>query len=54
MSCPKCEPQARSRRWLWWVGLALLVLAAAWLDHSSRQAHAMGQGATGDRAAAAR
>jgi hypothetical protein len=54
MSCPKCEPRARSRRWLWWVGLALLVLAAAWLDRSSRQARAPGQGSARDRSAAVR
>jgi MYXO-CTERM domain-containing protein len=41
MSCSKCEPRARSRRWLWWIGLAVLVAAAAWFDHSSRQARAL-------------
>jgi MYXO-CTERM domain-containing protein len=52
MSCSKCEPQRRSRRWLWWVGLAVLVLAAAWLDRSSRQAHAMDAGGHSDAAMA--
>jgi len=34
MSCPKCEPGARSRRWLWWLGLVLLLPVVAWLDGS--------------------
>ncbi|HTV25735.1 MAG TPA: hypothetical protein VMG12_43865 [Polyangiaceae bacterium] len=34
MSCPKCEPAARSKRWVWWVGAAVLLVAGAWLDRS--------------------
>jgi hypothetical protein len=34
MSCPKCEPAAKSRRWLWWLGLAVLLSMVAWLDAS--------------------
>ena len=40
MSCPKCEPAPRSRRWLWWLGVALLLSGAAYLDHASRTAPA--------------
>jgi hypothetical protein len=34
MSCPKCEPQARSKRWVWWAGVVVLLAAGAWLDRS--------------------
>ena len=34
MSCPKCEPEAKSRRWSWWLGLVLLLSVVAWLDAS--------------------
>jgi hypothetical protein len=32
MSCPKCEPEAKSRRWLWWVGIAVLLLVVGWME----------------------
>jgi hypothetical protein len=36
MSCPKCEPQARSKRRLWWLSAVLLLIGAAYyLDRSS-------------------
>jgi hypothetical protein len=34
MSCPKCEPEAKSRRWLWWVGIVSLVSAVGWYESS--------------------
>jgi hypothetical protein len=34
MSCPKCAPQTRSKRWAWWAGVAVLLAAGAWLDRS--------------------
>jgi hypothetical protein len=34
MNCPKCDPGAQSKRWVWWslVGMALLI--AAWIEHA--------------------
>ncbi len=34
MSCPKCEPDANSKRWLWWVGALLLLSAVGWFESS--------------------
>jgi MYXO-CTERM domain-containing protein len=34
MTCSKCQPESSSRRWSWWVGLALLLVLVAWLDAS--------------------
>jgi hypothetical protein len=41
MSCPKCEPEAKSRRWLWWVGIVSLVCVVGWYE-SARTAAAPG------------
>jgi hypothetical protein len=38
MSCPKCAPQTRSKRWAWWVGVAVLLAAGAWLERSRGEA----------------
>ena len=42
MSCPKCEPDAKSRSWLWLVGVIIMVAVAAWFEAS----RSTGAGAT--------
>jgi hypothetical protein len=41
MSCSKCEPEAKSKRWLWWLTAVVLVSAVGWFEgarpeHSER------------------
>lgn len=37
MSCPKCEPDAKSKRWVWWAGVLLLVAGVGWFENSRSQ-----------------
>jgi len=48
MNCPKCEPGAASRRWLWWLAAALILIGGAyWMEHAgpprAGQSEATGQ-----------
>ena len=37
MSCSKCEPDAKSKTWIWWAGVLLLVAGVGWFENSRSQ-----------------
>jgi lipopolysaccharide export system protein LptC len=34
MSCAKCDPDLKSRRWVWWIALLALMAVLGWVEQT--------------------